>query len=113
EAFRARCSMQLGKAASATLHWSRALFNAQRNPEQLTWLALYAEKCGEFEQAKKAYRSLIACAGDVRPIYQALEQLTAKSGTTEELRGLLGEMLKRWPNDPALRNDYAYLSVLL
>ncbi|MBI3850769.1 MAG: hypothetical protein HY298_10925 [Verrucomicrobia bacterium] len=113
EGFRARCAMQLGKSTSAALHWNRALWYAERNPEQLTWLALYADKCGAAAPAKKACRSWIACAADVRPAYQTLQQFTAKSGTTEELRDLLGEMLKRWPADPALRNDHAYLNLLL
>ncbi len=113
EGFRARSALQLSKATSAAMHWNRALRAAERNPEQLTWLALYAEKCGDLELARKACRSWIACAPDVRPAYQALQQLIAKSGTTTELRDLLGEMLKRWPNDPALRNDHAYLNLLL
>jgi hypothetical protein len=113
EGFRARAATQLSKGTSATMHWNRALRAAERNPEQLTWLALYAEKCGDLELAKKACRSWIGCAHDVRPAYQALQQLVAKSGTTEELRDLLGEMLKRWPTDPALRNDHAYLNLLL
>jgi len=113
EGFRARSALQLSKATSASMHWGRALRAAERNPEQLAWLALYAEKCGDLELARKACRSWIACAHDVRPAYQALQQLIAKSGTTEELRDLLGEMLKRWPADPALRNDHAYLNLLL
>lgn len=113
ETFRARSAMKLNNAPSAALHWNRALRSAERNPEQLTWLAIYAKKCGEFDQAKKALRSLIACTEDVRPGYRALEELTAKSGTTAELRDLVGEMLNRWPKDPALRNDFAYLNLLL
>jgi len=113
ETFRARAATKLNNAAGAALHWNRALRAAERNPEQLSWLAGYAEKCGEMEQAKKALRSLIACVGDVRPAYRALEELTLKSGTTGELRDLLGEMLNRWPKDPAVRNDYAYLNLLL
>jgi hypothetical protein len=113
EGFQARCAMQLGNNASATVHWKNALSSAERNPEQLAWLALYAEKCGEFEQAGKAYRALIACVADVRPVYQTLKDLTERSGTSEQLRQLLAEMLKRWPDDTGLRNDYAYLSLLL
>jgi tetratricopeptide (TPR) repeat protein len=113
ETFRARAAMKFNNAPSAALHWNRALRSAERNPEQLTWLAIYAEKCGEFDQAKKALRSLIGCVEDVRPAYRTLEELTVKTGTTVELRDLLGEMLNRWPKDPALLNDSAYLNLLL
>jgi tetratricopeptide (TPR) repeat protein len=113
ETFRARSATQLKNTAGATLHWNRALRAAERNPEQLTWLAIYAQKCGEFDHAKKTLHSLIACVEDVRPAYRVLEELTLKSGTTGELRDLVGEMLNRWPKDPALRNDFAYLNLLL
>ncbi len=113
EAFRARAAMKLGRVPTAAVHWRSALFSAERNPEQLHWLALYSEKCGEIESAKKAHRSLIGCLANVRPAYQALLRLTARSGTTKELRDLLGEMLRQWPDDPALRNDHAYLNLLL
>ena len=113
EGFRARCAMQLNKGPTAAVHWRKALFYAERNPEQLTWLARYAEKCGDADQAKKTWRSLISCVNDPRPAYLALEELTEKTGTTEELRQLLSEMVKRWPKDPGLRNDFAYLNLLL
>jgi predicted Zn-dependent protease len=113
EGFQARCAMQLGNGAAATIHWNRALSSAERNSEQLAWLALYAEKCGEFDSARKAYHALIPCVADVRPVYQALKELTGRSGTTEQLRQLLADMLRRWPEDPNLRNDYAYLTLLL
>ena len=113
EGFRARCSMQLSKTPAQALHWKNALIGAERNPEQLTWLAYYAEKCGAWEEAAKAWRSVIRCVADPRAPYQALEQLTQRHATTEDLRQLLAEMRKRWPKDPSLRNDYAYLSLLL
>ena len=113
ETFRARAALKLNRAPSATVHWNRALRAAERNPAQLTWLASYAQKCGEFAQAKKTLRSLIACAEDPRPAYRALEELTLKSGSTAELRDLVREMLDHWPKDPALRNDLAYLNLLL
>lgn len=113
ETFRARAAMKLNNEPSAALHWNRALRSAERNPEQLSWLAIYAEKCGAFDQARKALRSLAACTDDVRPTYRALEELTMKTGSTSDLRDLVGEMLNRWPKDPALRNDFAYLNLLL
>jgi Tfp pilus assembly protein PilF len=113
EAFRARCEAQLKSEALADLHWRAAWRAAERNPEQLTWLALYAEKCGELDLAKKSLRSLIACVQNPQPAFRELARLTERSGPTVELRDLLDEMLRRWPNDPALQNDCAYLNLLL
>jgi hypothetical protein len=113
EAFRARCAAKLGKELIGALKWKKALRSAERNPPELAWLAAYAEKCGEVKLAQSAYRALIACVADIRPAYLALERLTARAGTTEELRNLADEMLRRWPQQPALRNDVAYLNALL
>lgn len=113
EGFQARCAMQLNKATAATMHWNRAVRSAERNPPQLAWLAAYAEKCRAWEPAIKAARFLLTHSPDVRPTYQTLQRLTQQSGTTKELRDLIGEMLRRWPKDPALRNDFAYLNLLL
>lgn len=113
EGFRARCSMQLDLMPSATVHWNRAVRAAEGNLEQLAWLAAYAEMCRAWECAIKASRFLLAHAVDVRPTYQTLQRLIQRSGTTAELRDLMGEMLRRWPEDAALRNDFAYLNLLL
>ncbi|MBE0544361.1 MAG: hypothetical protein IH623_23720 [Verrucomicrobia bacterium] len=112
EAFRARCATKLGKAPSAAIHWRRALFSAERKPDQLHWLARYAEKAHEVEHAKKAWRMLIGCLTEVRPAYEALFQLTAKAGDVTELRELLGEMSQRWPDDPMLTREHARLQEL-
>jgi hypothetical protein len=113
EGFRARCALQLNKPTAATLHWNRALRAAEANPSQLAWLANYAEKCGAWEPAKQAARFLLAYSADVRPTYQILQRLTQQSGTTAEMRDLISEMMRRWPQDAALRNDFAYLNLLL
>src|SRR5207244_1353998 len=48
-----------------------------------------------------------------RPAFQELERITELSSPTRELRDLLGEMVRRWPNEVALQNDHAYLNLLL
>ncbi|MSU56717.1 MAG: hypothetical protein EXS35_00795 [Pedosphaera sp.] len=113
EAFRARCEKELRNGALADLHWRQAVRTAERNPEQLMWLASYAEKCAEFDTAKRALRSLIACVENPRPAFQLLERVTERAGPTAELRDLLGEMANRWPDDAAYQNDFAYLNALL
>lgn len=113
EAFKARCALQLKNPALAALSWNRALAAAENQFEELWWLADYAGKNGALEPARRAYRAWIGRAREPRPGYQALTRLVEQTGTTAELRDLLGDMLKRWPEEPALRNDHAYLSLLL
>ncbi len=113
EAFRARCHAQLKNEKLATLNWRVALRLAGSNPEQLTWLARFAEKCGELDTARKATRALAACQANPRPAFLELERLTRLSGTTTDLRDLLVEMTRRWPQEPAFQNEHAYLNLLL
>jgi len=113
DAFRARCDSKLGNPDGAVAHWHWAVSAAERNPPQLTWLAEYAEQLHEWDTASNALRSLVACLDDPRPAYVQLERVVERNGSTGDLRDLLGEMLRRWPKDPALRNDNAYLNALL
>ena len=113
EAFRARCDLALKNDSLAALHWRAALRAAERNPEQLYWLALYAEKSGDRDTAKKSLRSLIGCTANPLLAFRELGRITEQTGTTEELRDLLVEMAARWPRDAALQNDAAYLNLLL
>ncbi len=113
EAFQARCALQLKDPGLAAACWRRALAAAENNLSDLWWLADYAGKNGEVGAARKAYRAWMDRVRDPRPGYQALTRLLEQTGTTAELRDLLAEGLKHWPDDPALRNDHAYLSLLL
>jgi hypothetical protein len=113
KAFRARCESQLKNKSLADLYWRDALRAAERNPQQLSWLALYAEKCDEIETAKKTLRELIGCMESPRPAFRELIRLSESSGSTTELRDLLGEAVRRWPDDVTYQNDFAYLNLLL
>lgn len=113
ELFLARASMEQGQVSATDLHWRRAHLAAAASPEQMMYLGNYAEKIGETHQAERAFRELISNASVARPAYEALLRLAEKKRDTAALRGLLGEMKGRWPNDSAVLNDYAYLSLLL
>jgi hypothetical protein len=113
EAFKARCALKLSNPAAAAAAWHSALSAAENSLDELWWLADYAAKNGELDQARRAYRAWIGRVRDPRPGYQALASLVERTGTTAELRDLMREMLKRWPADAALRNDAAYLDLLL
>ncbi len=112
-AFRARCHSKLNNQSLADLAWRDALRAAEGNPEQLQWLAIYAEKCDQPDTARKALRLLISRLENPRNVFRELTRLTERFGTTIELRDLLAEMVRRWPREPALQNDFAYLNLLL
>jgi len=113
EAFQARCNAELKNDPLATLHWRAALRAAEQNPEQLLWLARYAEKCGKRDIAQNSLRALITCVANPLPAFRELQGLTERTGSTTELRDLLTEMVRRWPNDPTLQSEQAYLNLLL
>jgi hypothetical protein len=113
EAFQARCDAELKHDALAEQHWRAALRAAERDPEQLLWLARFSEKCGAPEIARNSLRALVACVPNPLPAFRELHGLTERTGSTADLRDLLAEMVGRWPNDPALQNDHAYLNLLL
>jgi hypothetical protein len=113
EAYRARAAIQLNDGIGVTAHWRAALRHAEGRPDDLWFLAQYAERNGEFEQARRAYRALINTQRNPYAAYEALARMLEKQGSTIELRDVLREMVRRWPMNVALRNDHAYLNLLL
>jgi hypothetical protein len=112
ELFLARSSMELGRQSSADLHWRRAHIAASASIEQMKFLASYAEKIGQTDHAELAYRSLTNSAATARDAYESLLRLAEKRRDSAALHDLLGEMVKRWPKDSSVRNDYTYFTLL-
>lgn len=112
ELFQARSALELGQATIASLHWTRAHTAAAPSVEQMWFLGNYAEKIGQTDQAELAYQSLKSNATTARPAYEALLRLAEKRHDLDAERDLLREMRQRWPQDSAVANDYAYLSLL-
>ncbi len=110
--FLARSAMELGHTTKAALHWHRAHLAAAPSPEQMWVVGSYAEKVGQTDEAEQAYRSLTASAKTARPAFEALLRLAERKGDTAALLALLREMRARWPNDAAVENDGAFLSLL-
>ncbi len=112
ELFRARIARQLKKDRQAATHWAQVHWLAAQHPQAAWYAAEYAERLGETEEAIKAYRRLTHDENYARPAYLALLRLTEKRGSTTELRELMKELVARFPDDPAPRNDLAYLELL-
>jgi len=113
EAFRARCANQAGEASAAGVHWGESFAAATGTPEELWWLANYAERNGEVDTARRALRELAREVTDPRPVFGALESLEDKHGSTAGLLEVVDEMHHRWPDDAAVKNDCVYLNLLL
>lgn len=113
ELYRARAAQELGDPSQAEFHWRRVHLDAAREPQALQYIATYADRIGATKEAAKAYRKLTEQRTLARPAYLALVRLAEQDGNTRSLREIMREMTSVFPQDPAPRNDLAYLNLLL
>jgi len=109
----ARCNAQLGEKTAAENNWQRALEAAGGDPAKLMMVAEYAEKNGLLEVASSAYNAATEEAPKLRAAQQGRLRVAQASGDTKTIHAVLADMLRLWPNDPAIQNDEAYLRLLL
>ncbi len=109
----ARCLGQLGQVEGSTLRWNSAVQAAGANVDKLLMVGRYAQRNGVLAPAEAAFRAAIKAAPDSRPAQEGLLNLLQEEGRTAAARDALVGMLAVWPNDAAVRNDTAYLGVLL
>ncbi|MGV3532876.1 MAG: hypothetical protein ACO1QR_10940, partial [Chthoniobacteraceae bacterium] len=110
--YRARCFSELGETRRAQNAWRSALDATGRDPALLHYVAGYAERFGEIETARAAYRQLASNPVSARAGFEGLLR-HAPRGDTVAARDLLAEMAERWPRDQQVANDLAYLNALL
>lgn len=113
EMYLARCATMLKQPESADLHWKAAVKAAGSNPEKLLSLARYAQSNGALGAAEEALRAALQAAPKDRSVHEAMLGLMGMEGRTRDARETLKGMLGIWPQDAAVRNDYAYLGALL
>jgi hypothetical protein len=111
--YRVRVAKELGRTQLVPLYWSQAHQRAAERPDHLLYLAQYAELMGAPEEAIKAYQRLAENPQSAQSAYVALLRLTQQTGSTRDLRDVLRDMHKAFPNDPRPQNDLAYLNILL
>jgi hypothetical protein len=113
EVFQARAAKEMGQLREANAHWTLALSHALPTLEENLYLARYAEKMGEPRVAAKAWRQVARTpAWTLRANLAALPSLE-KDGDTRGLREAVQQLARLVPDDPAPRNDAAYLDLLL
>ena len=103
---------QLGSAAGATNEWHRAL-EVAKTPEKLLSVAQYAEQNSANDIADEAYSTAIKIAPKNRGAYNGRLRLALSAGRTAEAQKIAAEIAQLWPDDPAARNQDAYLRLLL
>jgi tetratricopeptide (TPR) repeat protein len=111
--FLARAARELKKLPEADAHWRRVQLELSSQPEAMFYVADYAERVGEFEEARKAYERLAALPEYADRAFTGLIRLAEASGGTRTLREIMRDLSARRPDDPAPANDYAYLNLLL
>ncbi len=109
----ARCSAQLGEKTATQNYWQRALEAAGADLQKLFTLAEYAQKNGNAEIAEAAYNSAAAAAPKLRIAQDGRLRLAHAKGDTKKMHTVLADMLRIWPDDPAIQNDEAYTRLLL
>ncbi len=109
----ARCFAQQNQTGGAQNNWDRALEAAAGDAAKLMTLGEYAEKNGALDIAATAYEAAVAVSPRSRPAHQGRLRIAYVHRDTKKIFAVLSDLLKIWPNDPAVQNDEAYARLLL
>ena len=112
EVFQARVSQELKEISMAEVRWKQALAKAAGHPAKMEFLANFAEKSGNLAMATEAYRSMVKFPATAVPGYLGLVRVAEKRADTRQLRDIMAELSRQLPQDPAPKNDLAYLNLL-
>ena len=102
----------LGSATGATNEWQRALETAN-TPEKFLTLAGYAEQNSVNDIGDAAYVGAIKIAPKNREAYSGRLRLALAVGRTAQAQTIAADIAQVWPEDPAARDQDAYLRLLL
>jgi hypothetical protein len=110
--YHAVAQTHLGSATGATNEWQRALETAN-TPEKFLTLARYAEQNFANDIADAAYAEAIKIAPKNREAYSGRLRLALATGHTTQAQTIAAEIAQLWPDDAVVRNQDAYLRLLL
>ena len=113
DVFQARVAQELREIPMAEAQWKKAKAKASGNPRKLEFLANFAERSGNTPLARETYRDMTRYPATAVPGYFGLIRMAEKSSATTELRDIMGELARQLPKDPAPKNDFAYLNLLM
>ena len=112
EVFQARVSTELRELSMADLRWKQAMAKAVGNPQKLEFLGNFAEKSGNLAMAAEAYRTMVKYPAAAVPGYLGLIRVAEKRADMRQLRDIIADLARQLPQDPAPKNDLAYLNLL-
>jgi tetratricopeptide (TPR) repeat protein len=111
--YRAEVARALGDSGSCAALWEEARNKAVMDPRMLGYLADYADKTGEWDEAKQGFKQIAQLPG-LAPIgYRRLLEIESQHGTDPEIVGTLHDMMAQLPTNDEPKNDWAYLSLIL
>ena len=111
--YRARAAHELGDDSRSATDWDKAREASLSQPGMLNYAGNYALQLGLFDEAKKTYIQETHIPELTAMGYRQLLQLEQAHGNDNDLLDTLTQMLIAFPNDPDIRNDWAYMSFLL
>lgn len=111
--FLARASLELGDTAAAEQHWADVHRYARLGkPENLAYVARYAEQIGARGEAAKAYRRLSERKETALNGFLGWLRCLPVNTPAAELLPIYREFLQQFPHLAEVKNDEAYLSLL-
>lgn len=111
--YQARAAKEMGDLQLFELGWKQAVLSAKDRPQALRYLAHYAEKLGQFEKSVELYEKLSNYASSQAEALLKLVSIYEKLGRTRDLLRTMQRLFAVNPDHAAIRNDVAYLSLLL
>lgn len=112
EVFQARVAQEMREISMAEVRWKQAMAKAAGHPQKLEFLANFAERSGNLPVAAEAYRSMTKFPAVAVPGYFGLIRVAEKRADVRQLRDVIAELARQLPDDPAPKNDLAYLNLL-
>ncbi|NDA09226.1 MAG: hypothetical protein EBZ07_00060 [Verrucomicrobia bacterium] len=112
EVFQARVAQEMRETSMADVRWKQALAKAAGNPQKMEFLANFAERSGNLDMAVEAYRSMLKFPSVAVPGYLGLIRVAEKRADVRQLRDIMADLVRQLPQDPAPKNDLAYLNLL-
>jgi len=113
ELYLARTARELKMLPEAEAHWRRVQLELATKPEAMLYVADYAEKIGEMDEARKVYERLTVVPEYADRAFAGMIRIAERTGGTRTLREIMRDLSARQPDAPAPQNDLAYLNLLL
>ena len=111
--FQARVFYEKHEMQLAENAWKKLALNSAENSEQLWFIIQYSQKLGLNEPARIAYQFLVRNPSFMRVAYEQWLLLEQEEKNTKEIQEILARMATVYPKDNAVKNDLAYVNLLL